>query len=138
MFDKHHVDQESFTRFSLVGGVPKYWEFVETRESAIDLADELFFGFAPYLDQEPSRILRDEGIVGVSAISMLEAIGKGAEKPSEMAARLGTVQTNLSRLLQQLLDASACVGLAAVRPAWTLQGSCLRGAGRDRLETMSG
>ncbi len=33
-------------------------------------------------------------------------IGRGAEKPSEMAARLGTVQTNLSRLLQQLLEAS--------------------------------
>jgi uncharacterized protein len=100
------ADQESFTRFSLVGGVPKYWEFVEEKASAIDLADELFFGFAPYLDQEPSRILRDEGIFGVNAISVLEAIGRGAEKPSEMAARLGTVQTNLSRLLQQLLDAS--------------------------------
>jgi AAA+ ATPase superfamily predicted ATPase len=100
------ADQESFTRFALVGGVPKYWEFVESKASAIDLADELFFGFAPYLDQEPSRVLRDEGISGVNAISVLEAIGRGAEKSSEIAARLGTVQTNLSRLLQQLLDAS--------------------------------
>ena len=100
------ADMESFTRFALVGGIPKYWEFVETKASAIDLADELFFGFAPYLDQEPARILRDEGISGMNALSVLEAIGRGAEKPSEMAARLGTVQTNLSRLLQQLLDAS--------------------------------
>ena len=100
---------ESFTRFALVGGVPKYWEFVEPKASAIDLADELFFGFAPYLDQEPVRILRDEGISGLNAISLLEVIGRGAEKPSEMAARLGTVQTNLSRMLQQLLDASVLV-----------------------------
>jgi AAA+ ATPase superfamily predicted ATPase len=99
-------DQESFTRFALVGGVPKYWEFVEPKASAIDLADELFFGFAPYLDQEPSRVLRDEGISGMNSVSVLEAIGRGAEKPSEIAARLGTVQTNLSRLLQHLLDAS--------------------------------
>ena len=99
-------DMESFTRFALVGGIPKYWEFVESKASAIDLADELFFGFAPYLDQEPVRILRDEGISGANAVSVLEVIGRGAEKPSEMAARLGTVQTNLSRLLQQLLDAS--------------------------------
>ncbi len=97
---------ESFTRFSLVGGIPKYWEFVGQKASAIDLANELFFGFAPYLDQEPARILRDEGVAGMNAISLLEAIGRGAEKPSEMAARLGTVQANLSRLLQQLLDAS--------------------------------
>lgn len=37
---------------------------------------------------------------------MLEAVGRGAEKPSEIAARLGTAQTNLGRTLQQLLDAS--------------------------------
>lgn len=42
-------------------------------------------------------------------MSLLEVIGRGAEKPSEMAARLNTVQTNLSRLLQQLLDASVLV-----------------------------
>ena len=41
----------------------------------------------------------------MNALSLLEVIGRGAEKPSEMASRLGTVQTNLSRLLQQLLDA---------------------------------
>ena len=100
------ADTESFTRFSVVGGVPKYWEFVDPKASALDLAEALFFGFAPYLDQEPARILRDEGISGLNALSLLEAIGRGAEKPSEMAARLGTAQTNLSRLLQQLLDAS--------------------------------
>jgi uncharacterized protein len=100
------ADTQSFIRYSLVGGIPKYWEFVDSRKSALHLADELFFGFAPYLDQEPARILRDEGIMGMSAISLLEVIGRGAERPSEMAARLATVQTNLSRQLQQLLDAS--------------------------------
>jgi hypothetical protein len=100
------ADTESFTRFSIVGGIPKYWEFVDPKASALDLAEALFFGFAPYLDQEPARILRDEGISGLNALSLLEAIGRGAEKPSEMATRLGTAQTNLSRLLQQLLDAS--------------------------------
>jgi AAA+ ATPase superfamily predicted ATPase len=97
---------ESFTRFSIVGGIPKYWEFVDPKASALDLAEALFFGFAPYLDQEPARILRDEGISGLNALSLLEAVGRGAERPSEMAARLGTAQTNLSRLLLQLLDAS--------------------------------
>lgn len=100
------ADMEAFNRFAMVGGIPKYWEFVDPAQSAIALAEELFFGFAPYLDQEPARILRDEGISGINAVSLLETIGRGAEKPSEMAARMGTRQTNLSRLLEQLRDAS--------------------------------
>lgn len=39
-----------------------------------------FFGFAPHLDQEPARILRDEGISGLNALSLLEAVGRGAEE----------------------------------------------------------
>ena len=97
---------ESFTRFALVGGIPKYWEFVEPRATALDLAEELFFGRSAFLEDEPGRILRDENIAGLTALSVLEAVGRGAEKTSEIAARLGTAQTNLSRTFQQLLDAS--------------------------------
>ena len=98
--------QDSFTRFALVGGIPKYWEFVEPRASALDLAEELFFGRSAFLEDEPARTLRDENLSGLTALSVLEAVGRGAEKPSEIAARLGTAQTNLGRTLQQLLDAS--------------------------------
>ncbi len=97
---------ESFEKFSCVGGIPKYWEFVETGRDVLGLAESLYFDFAPYMEQEPQRILRDEGIAGLNAVAVLEAVGRGAERPSEIAARLGTAQTNLSRLLQQLLDAS--------------------------------
>ena len=97
---------DSFTRYSLVGGIPKYWEFVEPRATALDLAEELFFGRSAFLEDEPARILRDEKIAGLTPLSVLEAVGRGAEKPSEIAARLGTAQTNLSRVFQQLLDAS--------------------------------
>jgi uncharacterized protein len=99
-------DMASFEQFSLVGGIPKYWEFVEKGADAIALAEALYFDFAPYMEQEPLRILRDEGVFGTNAVSVLEAVGRGAERPSEIANRLGTAQTNLSRLLQQLLDAS--------------------------------
>src|SRR5664279_704256 len=58
------TDMQSFNRFAMAGGIPKYWEFVEPAQSAVELAEELFFGFAPYLEQEPARILRDEGIAG--------------------------------------------------------------------------
>jgi uncharacterized protein len=98
--------EASFEQFALVGGIPKYWEFVEKGGDAVALAESLYFDFAPYMEQEPQRILRDEGVTGASALALLETVGRGAERPSEMAQRLGTAQTNLSRLLQQLLDAS--------------------------------
>jgi len=99
-------DPQSFSRFAMVGGIPQYWEHVQPQQSLLELADNLYFGFAPHMDDEPARILRDEGFAGLNALSVLEAIGRGAAKPSEIAARLGTAQTNLSRLFQQLLDVS--------------------------------
>jgi AAA+ ATPase superfamily predicted ATPase len=97
--------RESFVRFALVGGVPKYWELVGRHQSSVELAEELFFGSSPALEFEPSRLLKDEGVAGLTAPAVLEAVGRGAHKPSEIAARLGTAQTNLSRLFQVLLDA---------------------------------
>ena len=99
-------DAESFEKFACVGGIPKYWEFLEAGQDVVALAESLYFDFAPYMEQEPRRILRDEGVAGLNAVAVLEAVGRGAERPSEIAGRLGTAQTNLSRLLQQLLDAS--------------------------------
>lgn len=97
--------RESFVRFSLVGGVPKYWELLRRGQDSVALAEELFFGSAPALEFEPTRLLKDEGVSGLTAPAVLEAVGRGAHKPSEIAGRLGTPQTNLSRLLQVLLDA---------------------------------
>jgi AAA+ ATPase superfamily predicted ATPase len=100
------IDLQSFEKFARVGGIPKYWEFVEPTADVVSLVDELFFGFAPYMEHEPQRLLRDEGMTGTGALAVLEAVGRGAERPSEIASRLATRQTNLSRQLQQLLDAS--------------------------------
>ncbi len=103
------ADMDAFEQFACVGGVPRYWEFVEPEYDAVRLASALYFDFAPYMEEEPQRLLRDEGIHGVNALAVLEAIGRGAERPSEIAARLGTAQTNLSRLFQHLMDASVLV-----------------------------
>ena len=37
----------SYEQFSLVGGIPKYWEFVEPGADAVALAESLFFDFVP-------------------------------------------------------------------------------------------
>lgn len=104
--DLDRGDPHTFEQFACVGGIPKYWEFVDPKADAVGLVEALYFGFAPYLEHEPQRLLRDEGFTGLTPLAVLEAIGRGAERPSEIAGRLETRQTNLSRLLQQLLDAS--------------------------------
>lgn len=100
------VAPESFDCYSLVGGTPRYWEFFTPGASAVDLANELYFGRSPFLEDEPARLLHDEHVTGLTPLSVLEAIGRGAEKASEIAARMETAQTNLSRVFQQLIDAS--------------------------------
>ena len=37
------AQMNSFARYALVGGIPKYWEFVNRKASVIDLAAELLF-----------------------------------------------------------------------------------------------
>ena len=95
---------DSFLKFSFVGGVPKYWEFVSKGQGALESAEDLYFNFAPYMQMEPRRVLKDEGLDDLNPLSILEAIGRGVNRPSEIAARMGTKQTNLSRVLQLLLD----------------------------------
>jgi uncharacterized protein len=102
-------EMASFEMFSCVGGIPRYWAFVEPGQDVLALAEALYFDFAPYMEQEPQRILRDEGAAGLNPLAVLEAVGRGAERPSEIASRLGTPQSNLSRVLQLLLDTAVLV-----------------------------
>lgn len=104
----------SFQLFSLVGGVPKYWEWLEVaaqgrRRDPIEIAGRMFFSPLGWMEDEPRRVLADERLTGLPATSVLEAIGRGAHRPSEIAGRLGVAQTALSRLFQALLDASLVI-----------------------------
>lgn len=97
-------DPLSFTRFSLVGGVPHYWKLMP-KGALIRQAEALYFDPSAPLAEEPRIIAQDEGIAGTLPKAILDLVGRGVSKPSEMAARLGTVQGNLSRpfsLLQEV------------------------------------
>ena len=93
----------SFIRFSLVGGVPHYWKLMP-KGSSIQQAEELYFQPSAILAEEPTYWIRDEGITGTLPKALLDLIGRGVTKPSELAARLNTAQGNLSRPLALLLD----------------------------------
>lgn len=94
----------SFELYSLVGGLPKYWELLGRERSPISAAELLYFGFAAYMENEPRRLLLDEQIGGSSPLGVLEAVGRGAHKPSEIAGRMGVPQTQLAKVLYALLD----------------------------------
>ena len=97
------ADPLSFTRFSLVGGVPHYWKLLP-KGSLIQQAEELYFQPSAILAEEPIHWIRDEGITGTLPKALLDLVGRGVTKPSELGARLNTAQGNLSRPLALLLD----------------------------------
>jgi len=104
-------DPKSFELFSITGGIPRYWELLETYKckDALMAAQELFFGTSPVLESEPRRVLSDEKVEGLSALSVLEAIGRGANRSSEIAGRIGISQTSLAKTLDLLAKVGAIV-----------------------------
>jgi AAA+ ATPase superfamily predicted ATPase len=96
--------EDSFIKFSLVGGIPKYWEWIEAGESPLEIVDRLYFGFSPPFEKEPQNLLTNENIHGLIPTSILEAIGRGSHRPSEIAARLQLPQQNLSKIFPILLE----------------------------------
>jgi len=93
----------SFQRYSLTGGVPYYWKLLP-KGDLLQQVKTLYFDASALLAEEPKIILRDEGISGTLPKAILDLIGRGVSKPSELAARLNTPQGNLSRPLSLLLE----------------------------------
>ena len=102
-------DINSFIKYSLVGGIPKYWNYIDKKTSCIDLADKLYFSALALLETEPRRVMTDEKVDGLSALSILELIGRGAHKPGEIASRMSARQTTLSKVFQQLIESNLII-----------------------------
>ncbi|MBL7670226.1 MAG: ATP-binding protein [Bdellovibrionaceae bacterium] len=100
------TDMENFVKYSMVGGLPKYWEAVNSAMHPIELADLLYFDRGALLENEPRRILSDEKVDGITPLSVLEAIGRGSHKPSEISSRIGLKQNSLAKVFSQLIDTS--------------------------------
>lgn len=96
--------EDTFILFSLVGGIPKYWEWIEPGETPIEAADRLYFGFSSQFEKEPQNLLASENIHGLIPTSILEAVGRGSHRPSEIAARLQLPQQNLSKVFPVLME----------------------------------
>jgi AAA+ ATPase superfamily predicted ATPase len=87
------------------GGVPRYWELMSESGVSLDRAvDHLVLHPMGALHEEPERLLLEELPPAVALRPILDAIGLGAHRVSEIAARIGGPATSLSRPLQRLME----------------------------------
>lgn len=85
------------------GGVPRYWELASERPGSVESAiDSLVLDPQGPLHLEPDRLLLEESPPAVELRPLLDAIGAGAHRVSEIAARIGRPATALSRALERL------------------------------------
>jgi AAA+ ATPase superfamily predicted ATPase len=86
------------------GGVPRYWELASSlRESVRLQIDHLVLDPLGPLHREPDRLLLEEVPSALDVRPVLDAIGAGAHRVSEIAGRLGRPATSMSRPLERLL-----------------------------------
>ena len=87
------------------GGIPRYWELAEPFAARVDEAvDYCVLDPLSPLHGEPDRLLLDEVPPALGLRPILDAIGLGAHRPSEIAARIGQPPTSLARPLTRLTE----------------------------------
>lgn len=102
--------RETIERWTAWGGVPRYWELAAgERGSTRSRIDHLVLDPSGPLHTEPDRLLLEEAVPATEVRPLLDAIGAGAHRVSEIAGRMGRAATSLSRPLDRL------VGMGLVR-----------------------
>jgi hypothetical protein len=85
--------------------VPRYWELaVEASKDPLTAVNELVLDPLGPLHREPDRILIEEVPSALEVRPVLDAIGLGAHRVSEIAARAGRPATSISRPLERLVS----------------------------------
>ena len=91
--------------YALWGGMPRYWELAEPYGGDLAAAvDELVLHPSGPLHEEPDCLLRAETPPATALRPLLDAIGAGAHRISEIAGRLGKPASSLSRQLAALIE----------------------------------
>lgn len=91
--------------FTCWGGMPRYWELaVAHGVDHVAAVDDLVLSPLGPLHDEIDRLLRQELPSAISLRPVLDAIGLGAHRSSEIAGRLQTAATAITRPLAQLQE----------------------------------
>lgn len=95
--------REIIETYAVWGGIPRYWELVKSNgKSFLENIDDIVLNPMGALHDEPNRLLLEESSINLRPI--LDAIGLGAHRLSEVAARIGQPVTSLARMVQRLLE----------------------------------
>jgi len=87
------------------GGIPRYWELAqEAGRDVSSQVDRLVLDPLSPLHREPDRLLLEEVPSALETRPLLDAIGAGAHRVSEIAGRLGRPATSMARPLDRLLS----------------------------------
>lgn len=90
--------------YAVWGGIPRYWELARSHAGWKEAARELILSPLGVLYDEPDRLLRDDLREPTGVQSLLQVIGSGAHRLSEIAARLDVKATSLSVPLARLIE----------------------------------
>lgn len=90
--------------YAVWGGVPRYWELRENRNSLDDALWRNILSVNGTLYEEPVKLFQDDVKDIVKTSTIMSYIGTGANRLSEIAARCNEPATNLSRPLKKLID----------------------------------
>ncbi len=97
--------REQVSLYALWGGTPRYWELAERLGTDLEAAvDSLVLDPAGPLHEEPDRLLRAETPSASSLRPLLDVIGAGSHRLSEIAGRLGKPASSLSGPLAALCE----------------------------------
>ena len=96
---------EAVRWYAAWGGIPRYWVLAEPYTGDLDRAvDRSVLDPMGVLHTEPERLLLDEIPPAPALRPILDVIGMGAHRLTEIAGRIGQKATSLSRPLSRLID----------------------------------
>lgn len=90
--------------YAVWGGVPRYWELRESRNSLDDALWHNILSVNGTLYEEPVKLFQDDVKDIVKTSTIMSYIDSGANRLSEIAARCDEPATNLSRPLKKLIN----------------------------------
>lgn len=91
--------------YSIWGGIPRYWELVlNNKGTFLEKIDKLVLDPMGTLNDEPHRLLLEEDPPAISLRPILDAIGLGANRLSEIGAKIGQPSTSLVRPMERLIE----------------------------------
>ncbi|MDE7345829.1 MAG: ATP-binding protein [Muribaculaceae bacterium] len=97
---------ETIEEFSVWGGVPRYWELREEYNSLREAIKGMLLGPTTVLYDEPRKLFLDNMKASVQSESLMAVIAGGANRLSEISARMRREATSLSAPLDKLIQMS--------------------------------